>query len=551
MPIRAVIYARFSSEMQRLASIDDQIRLCKERIAAEGWTLVQVFRDAAMSGASALRPEYQALLEGAREARFDVVVAEALDRLSRDQEDVAALFKRLRFAGIRLVTLAEGEVSELHVGLKGTMNALFLKDLADKTRRGLRGRVEAGRSGGGNAYGYRVVRATGHDHAPVTGQRMIDLAEAAVVTRIFQAYAAGESPRRIALRLNADGIAGPRGGAWSSSTINGNRARGTGILNNELYVGRLVWNRLGYIKDPDTGRRRSRVKAAAEVVTVDVPELRIVEDELWQAVRERQARLDRNGTAAPGQFWSKQRPRYLFSGLMRCGVCGGGFSKISQEHFGCSTARNKGATQCTNRLAIRRDTLEATVLDGLRHRLMDPDLFKLFVIEFTAEWNRQQAATSATQDARRNELAQVRRQIERLVDALANGTPPAAVNDRLRTLDARRITLERDLAAAVAPAPRLHPNLAEVYRQKVAGLIEMLARDDVAAIREQVRSLIETIVLTPAGGVLRVEIRGALAAILALTSAAKGKSAGVGADALGVQIKMVAGIGFEPMTFRL
>ena len=137
------------------------------------------------------------------------------------------------------------------------------------------------------------------------------------------------------------------------------------------------------------------------------------------------------------------------------------------------------------------------------------------------------------------------------MDALANGTPPAAVNDRLRTLDARRVTLERDLAAAVAPAPRLHPNLAEVYRQKVAGLIEMLARDDAVAIREEVRSLIETIVLTPAEGVLRVEIRGALAAILALASAANGKSAGVGADALGVQIKMVAGIGFEPMTFRL
>ena len=91
---------------------------------------------------------------------------------------------------------------------------------------------------------------------------------------------------------------------------------------------------------------------------------------------------------------------------MRCGVSGGGFSKISQEHFGCSTARNKGATQCTNRLAIRRDTLEATVLDGLRHRLMDPGLFKLFVTEFTAEWNRQQAATSGTQDTQRNELAQ-------------------------------------------------------------------------------------------------------------------------------------------------
>ena len=77
------------------------------------------------------------------------MVAEALDRLSRDQEDIAGLYKRLRFAGVQMVTLAEGEISELHVGLKGTMNALFLKDLADKTRRRLRGRVEEGKSGRG------------------------------------------------------------------------------------------------------------------------------------------------------------------------------------------------------------------------------------------------------------------------------------------------------------------------------------------------------------------------------------------------------------------
>ena len=63
---------------------------------------------------------------------------------------------------------------------------------------------------------------------------------------------------------------------------------------------------------------------------------------------------------------------------MRCGVCGGGFSKISEAHFGCSTARNKGETACGNRLTIRRDALEATVMDGLRSRLMDPALFKVF-----------------------------------------------------------------------------------------------------------------------------------------------------------------------------
>ena len=275
--MRCVIYARYSSDHQREASIIDQIRLCKERVAAEGWELVQVLRDAAISGATTLRPGYQALLEGARQGEFDIVVAEALDRLSRDQEDVAALFKRLQYAGIRLITLGEGEISALHVGLKGTMNALFLKDLADKVRRGLRGRIEAGKSGGGNAYGYDVVRRLADNGEPVRGDRTINEREAEIVRRIFRDYAADLSPRRIALQLNAAGITAPRGGAWTASTLNGNRARGTGILNNELYVGRLVWNRLRYAKDPDSGQRRSRANAEGAVTTVETPELRLVD----------------------------------------------------------------------------------------------------------------------------------------------------------------------------------------------------------------------------------------------------------------------------------
>src|ERR1700730_15811475 len=155
--MRAVVYARYSSDLQRDASIEDQVRLCKARIHAEKWTEVGIYTDHAVSGSIRLRPGYQKLLEDARAGAFDVVVAEALDRLSRDQEDVAALYKHLCFAGVRLITLAEGEISELHVGLKGTMNALFLKDLADKTRRGLRGRISEGRSAGGLCYGYDVV----------------------------------------------------------------------------------------------------------------------------------------------------------------------------------------------------------------------------------------------------------------------------------------------------------------------------------------------------------------------------------------------------------
>jgi site-specific DNA recombinase len=557
MPVRAAIYARYSSEMQRDASVEDQVRLCRERICQEGWTLVQVYVDRAISGASTLRPGYQGILEGAREAEFDVVVAEGLDRLSRDQEDVAALFKRLTYAGIRLVTLAEGQVSELHVGLKGTMNALFLKDLADKVRRGLRGRVENGKSAGGNSYGYDVVKRFDARGEPVRGDRTINQAEAAVVRQIFVDYAAGVSPRQIALRLNEGRVSAPRGGAWSSSTINGNRARGTGILNNEIYIGRAVWNRLRYGKDPETGGRRSRANADGAVVTVAVPESRIVSDELWEAVRARQTGLDRKADVSeanqphPAPFWSKQRPRYLFSGLMQCGVCGGGFSKISQNLFGCSTARNKGETACTNRVTIRRDVLESTVLDGLEHRLMNPELFKVFVAEFTAEWNRLQAAVAGNITSREAELKKVKASIERLVDALENGTPAEAVNERLKVLEARRIVLVTELASSVSPAPRLHPNLAEVYRQKVAALAEALTQDDTSQAREMVRGLVEAIVLVPEEGRLRVQVRGELAAILSLSSAPNTKGADISAGALSEQVKMVAGIGFEPMTFRL
>ena len=141
--------ARYSSDLQSAASIDDQFRVCREHAERSGWTIAGGYRDAAASGASViLRPGIQAPLEDARRGAFDIVVAEALDRVSRDLADVAALFKHLQFAGVMIVTLAEGEISELNVGLKGTMNALFLKDLAAKTHRGLRGRVEQGRSGG-------------------------------------------------------------------------------------------------------------------------------------------------------------------------------------------------------------------------------------------------------------------------------------------------------------------------------------------------------------------------------------------------------------------
>ena len=549
--MRAVIYARYSSDAQRAASIEDQVRLCRELAERQGWPIGEVYADHAISGASALRPGYQRLLEDLRAGCFEVVLAEGLDRLSRDQEHVAALFKQLAFAGVRLVTVAEGEVGELHVGLKGTMNALYLKDLAQKTRRGLRGRVERGRSGGGRCYGYAIVPgAPDRDGVPERGLRRIDEAEAAVVRQIFADYAAGRSAKAIAQALNREGVRGPQGGAWGPSTIAGNAARGTGILNNELYLGKLVWNRLRYIKDPSTGKRVSRANDADELVVVEVPELRIVADELWRAVKARQAvTTSKVEGAVTAPFWDRRRPRYLFSGLMRCGVCGGGFAKISQHHFGCSTARNKGT--CTNLLTIRRDLLEATVLDALRHRLMEPELYAVFVAEFTAEWNRLQVDAGAGLAAKRGELGEVRRRIDGMIRAIEEGLYEASMKERMQGLERRRAALEAELAAASEPKPRLHPGLAEIYRAKVTGLHEALAAEDGAETREAIRALVEAIVLVPEDGRLRIEVRGDLAAILALGQNANTRPVGRVDEALLEQVKLVAGAGFEPATFRL
>ena len=104
----------------------------------------------------------------------------------------------------------------------------------------------------------------------------------------------------------------------------------------------------------------SRPNSLDQLITKNVPDLRIVEDELWQAVKDRQ-RGSRNLTAAkPAKtlegkdrigFWTHQRPKHLLTGLARCGCCGGGYTKISATLLGCAAARNKGT--CDNRLNVR------------------------------------------------------------------------------------------------------------------------------------------------------------------------------------------------------
>ena len=493
--MRVVLYARYSSDQQRAASIPDQFRICREFAERQGWTVVDEYGDSATSGASLMRPDVQKLMRAAQNRTFDVALAEALDRFSRDQEGIAHLHKQLSFCNVKIVTIAEGEIGPLHVGLTGTMNAIYLIGLADKTRRGLRGRVEAGKSGGGLCYGYRVVRVP---EGQPRGEREIHPGEAAIVRRILRAFVSDVSPKAIGKMLNAEGIRGPRGAAWSPSTIHGHAGRGTGILNNELYRGRLVWNRQRFVKNPDTGKRVARPNPRSKWVTKDVPELRVVDDDLWQAVKARQAST--RATMKVG-IDRARRPKYLFSGLTQCASCGGGFVLSSHDRLTCFNARSRGT--CTNRRGIKRQDVEARVLRAMRERFLDRGAFEAFCEGFHAEMTLQRREHIAQMAGARRELAAVKRGIGQLVQAIKDGVSALAIKNELMALEARKVVLTTELAEP--PLPAMHPQMAEVFRQKATTLAAGLEHDEQRdAARQALRGFLQSIIIPPGDGLLRV-----------------------------------------------
>ena len=543
----AFIYARYSSDLQNAASIEDQVRLCRERLDQDQIEVRDVFIDRAISG-SALqtRAGIQALLDEVACGGVDMVISEALDRLSRDQEDIARIYKRLSFAQVTLVTLSEGEINELHIGLKGTMNALFLKDLANKTRRGQRGRVEAGKIPGGKSYGYRLVPTLNPDGTVNRGEREIIEDEACVIRRIFEAYVGGKTARQIAADLNKEGVVSPRGGSWNASTINGNKKRRNGILNNELYLGNIIYNRQSFVRDPETGKRRSRPNPEALWVTKHVPQLQIIDHEIWDKAHAIKARY------ASQRGNKRQTRKRLLTGLVSCGCCGGGMTIIGRERYACSARREKGT--CSNATSIKAQELEQRVFSGLQSILLGrEETMRAFAEAFHAEVKRRQTHTASHKSTVQKELLKVENGIKRCVDLLLHSdTPMESIRTTLEELEVQKRSLTRELSLQTEEDKIvLHPNIGELYARKIGNLNSLLQNDTTKnQATEIIRSLIEKIVVSPTGqrGKSDVVLHGALASILAYASDTVQRgvvSSGVG------RVLLVAGVGFEPTTFRL
>ena len=264
------------------------------------------------------------------------------------------------------------------------------------------------------------------------------------------------------------------------------------------------------------------------------------------AVKARQEQT-RRAVKSAGHLGRARRPQYLFSGLTKCGVCGAGFIMAGRNRSPASEHESRGG--CDNLLTIRRDELEARVLNALQEKLLRQDLFEEFCDEFTREMNRLRLNHRATLTAAEREIERIEVRRKKLVQSIMDGVPASEVRDELTANAARREELKARLAAADAPPPLLHPEMAELYRAKVSTLAQALERQETRVeATEALRGLVDAIILTPADGELRIELKGNLAAMLSAATNAK-RSPETGD--LSLQVEMVAGAGFEPATFGL
>ena len=555
--MRAVIYARYSSDLQREASIEDQLEVCRRYASSQGWTIVETYTDAAISGASRFRPGFQNLIADASKNKFDIVICEAIDRLGRRLADTSDLQDQLAFYKIKLFTPSLGEITTIHIAVMGMMAQMALKDLGEKTKRGQMGRVLKGRIPAGIAYGYRAIATSDSDG----GAREIITEEAAIVRRIFSEYAAGKTPEAIARDLNKEGIAGPEGREWSNTTIRGQNQRGTGFLNNALYRGMLEWNRCSYTKNPKTGKRVARPNPPELWERAEVPHLRIIDDALWERVKTRQSKIRAAQTQPVGigiegndnPLNRTHRSRYLLSGLLRCGCCGGDFTIVNKDRFSCSTRKRKGT--CDNALSISRQDIEARVLVGLKDRLMDPELINAFVEGYqeTIREEREKAKAAEAQIEKRK--SDIDRKIAGIFKAIEDGLYEPSIKDRLADLKEQRDAIGRDTAKpeAVNPDILLHPRAGEIYRRWVARLEHALEGENKLEASELVRSLIDHIEIKPSGNSNEFDamLYGALAQILAICSEISGNKKRPEDATSGRLLSVVAGARFELTTFRL
>ncbi len=570
--MRAVFYARYSTDRQRESSIEDQFRNCMRLVKHEGWEVVKRYRDEAISGSTSNRPDYKKMLADADEDLFDILIVDDLSRLSRDDIEMKQVIRRFVFWGIRIIGVSDGYDSDskgakVHAGVRGLINEIYLDDLREKTHRGLSGNAIKGLNCGGRSYGYRHIPEEDPNHTDEYGRpvivavrREIDKEQARWVLKIFEWYAGGHAPRWIAAELNRLGIPSPRGSTWSGSTIYGDMRKGTGFLNNRLYIGEFVWNRSRWIKDPDSGRQKRLDRPENEWIINTLPELTIIPAPLWKRVKSRQNTQYQKSKAIRDSLHKKARtgagPKYLFSGLLKCGVCGGNYIIADAYRYGCSKYINQGETVCANSLKVPRKLIEERLLDAIKRDLFTEKGFELFKTEVARILADKASMKNQDQDQARKHLNRIEREIENIANAIKAGIITETTKSELQKAEGEQSRLRQILSGVETSADNAQtslPDAVAIYHDLVKNF-ETVTLKQVGRARNQIKALVDgQVTLHPTEqGYLEAELTGDYAGLMALTKNNPGQKTEV-------KLSMVAGacncLGllschFEPM-FRL
>ncbi len=500
---RFAIYARYSSPLQEMTSIAGQLRLCRDRVATLGGVIADEYTDPELTGtAMQLRPGLRQLIEDARARRFDAVYVEALDRLARSQADMAWLYRELRFLGIDLYSLEDGQVDALHAGIKAIVSEMFIDNIGNKTRRGQIEAVHDLRLMGGHIYGYRIAnRIDDSSGKPIRGLRIVEPDEAEVVRRIYRLYLEGMSPRQIVVLLSREGVSGPRNRPWTDAVVRGRE--GSGILRNDIYCGRLIYGRTRSRRHPGTGIRHFDRRPREEWTVVEAPELRIVDDQTWEAVQDEvKRRRNRHHTVVTRY----RKAAYPLTARVRCGLCGSRVTIAGMSYYRCLT-RQHNPDRCENGRGIPLEVLESHAVSQLFDWMLSPgrDWHAMFAAAEIEDATRRCTLRKKADDANAG--------IGRLVAAIESGLPSTSIRERLLELERARNEALAELERLPGGPPSADFNVEAFLRSHLAHLQRAVTGDRRTARREQallaIRDLIARIEVRPSRGPERVEVETA------------------------------------------
>jgi DNA invertase Pin-like site-specific DNA recombinase len=484
--IKCAIYARYSTNNQREASIEDQIRKCRETAISKGWEVLDthIYYDKAQSGTRmSTREGLKQMMRVAMGSNcpFQKIIVDDTSRIARNTKEALDIFSILTFYGVHIYYVSQGidtshAAAEEMITINGLIDSLHIRNLRSETFRGVEGKVLKGYSGGGKRYGYYSVpvyngKVDIYGNPEADGYILkINPDETDIVIRIFRLFGEdGYSARKIVNILNKElketgSPKPPRGEYWGFSTLLGNKKAVRGILNNEIYIGKYYWNRSTSIRNPETGRVSVRLKEKDKWIISSKPELRIISDELWNIVKSRQRQLNDMGHGR----YMKTIPAYsanLLTGLMTCGRCGANIVVVSGgkwAKYGCSNNWNKGPVVCSNDIKIKKEEIEKTIVQSLNISFGSDHNISYLIKKVNLVINAKLAQDRPKWkgDALQEQLKKINKEIVNFINAIKAGIITDTVKEQLVSAEKKKNEIEGLLAQAKEDIPEV-PSVSE------------------------------------------------------------------------------------------